>query len=77
MGGDGMKYIIGRPICDIPLNGLEYLLDGEDGEIMLFDSRELAEQHLRNLGAYQDYIDDYYQIISTDDDFYVNKGVRI
>lgn len=33
------KYVIGRPINDISINGLEYVTD-DNGEEMIFDSIE-------------------------------------
>lgn len=34
-----MKYVIGRPIGGIALNGNEYLLD-DNGDVLEFDSEE-------------------------------------
>lgn len=44
-----MRYVIGRPIEGITLNGNEYVLDG-DGELMTFDSEEDALDFLKACG---------------------------
>lgn len=45
-----MKFVIRRPIEGISLNGFEYVLDGEDGDIKFFDSEEQARDFLINAG---------------------------
>lgn len=44
-----MRYVIGRPIEGVTLNGNEYVLDG-DGELMTFDSEEDALDFLKACG---------------------------
>ena len=39
-------FVIGRPINGISLNGLEYLLDDENGKIMGFNSLIEAQTYL-------------------------------
>jgi hypothetical protein len=39
--------VIGRPINDTSINGLEFLLDGPDGEYMTFDTEQLALEFVR------------------------------
>lgn len=43
------QYAVGRHIGGIALNDYEYLLD-ENGELILFDSAELAKEYLRARG---------------------------
>ena len=43
-------YEVGRPINGISLNGLEFLLESEGGNIKLFDTYEAAESFLRDAG---------------------------
>ena len=57
-----MKYKIGRPINGISLNGLEWVLTEEDGDIMLFDSVAEAREFLFAHGATTDDVEDFYQI---------------
>jgi len=45
-----LKIKVGRHINGITLNGYEYLLTEEDGDIMLFDSEEQAKQFLLKQG---------------------------
>lgn len=52
------KVIIGRPINDISLNGLEYILDDE-GEIRYFDSIDEAKALLREHGYDDEDMEDY------------------
>jgi hypothetical protein len=47
--------IVGRHINGITINPLEYLLDDEGNE-MLFDSEESAEEYLRLAGMTEDEI---------------------
>lgn len=56
------KYIIGRPINGIPLNGLEYATD-DDGALLQFDSIESAEIFLKENGATKEDIEDFYMIV--------------
>ena len=45
------QIVVCRPVNNIPINGaMEYLLDAEGG-VRIFDSREQAEQELRNAGC--------------------------
>lgn len=48
--GAEMKYVIRRPIGGISLNGFEYVLDGEDGNILFFDSEDQARKFLIEAG---------------------------
>lgn len=45
-----MKYVIRRPIGGIFLNGFEYVLDGENGNILFFDNEEQARKFLIEAG---------------------------
>ncbi|MCM1329981.1 MAG: hypothetical protein NC253_11130 [Ruminococcus sp.] len=45
-----VKYVIRRPIEGIFLNGFEYALTEEDGDIKLFDSEEQAREFLIEAG---------------------------
>jgi hypothetical protein len=49
-----MKVKVGRHIEGISLNPLEYVLDGPDGEIKWFDSKEQAIEFLKEAGASDD-----------------------
>ena len=44
------KFLIGRPIGGegITLNGMEYVLDGENGEVMEYNTQEKALEFLNN-----------------------------
>lgn len=55
-----MKVCIGRAIEGISLNGLEYLLDSEGGEIMEFDSKESAKQFLIDAGENPEAVEELY-----------------
>lgn len=46
--------LVGRYINGIPLNGLEYLLDSENGEARTFESKEEAKMHLEMMGFTED-----------------------
>ena len=52
-----MRYVIGRPIEGITLNGNEYVLD-DDGELMTFDSKEDALGFLKACGLTDDDIEE-------------------
>ncbi len=52
------KVIVGRPINGISLNGLEYILDGDD-EIRYFDSIDEAKTLLREHGYDDEDMEDY------------------
>lgn len=52
-----MRYVIGRPIEGITLNGNEYVLD-DDGELMTFDSEEDALDFLKACGLTDDDIEE-------------------
>jgi hypothetical protein len=60
-----MKVKVGRHIEGISLNPLEYVLDGSDGEIMWFDSKEAAVGFLKTAGATDDDID-WYRFVGED-----------
>jgi hypothetical protein len=49
-----MKVKVGRHIEGISLNPLEYVLDGPDGEIKWFESKEAAVEFLKTAGATDD-----------------------
>jgi hypothetical protein len=49
-----MKVKAGRHIEGISLNPLEYILDGPDGEIKWFESKEAAIEFLKTAGATDD-----------------------
>lgn len=50
------KYVIGRPINDISINGLEYVTD-DNGEEMIFDSIEDAKEFLDSHGIEEEEIE--------------------
>lgn len=54
-----IKFIIGRPIEGISLNGLEYLL-GTDGHELLFDTVDEAKKLLSDNGVEGDELEDCY-----------------
>lgn len=50
------KYVIGRPINGISINGLEYVTDN-NGEEMIFDSIENAKEFLDSHGIGEEEIE--------------------
>jgi len=52
-----MKIKVGRPIEGISLNGLEYLLEEEGGNEMLFDTPEAAKEFLITQGISEEDFD--------------------
>ncbi|RKZ95594.1 MAG: hypothetical protein DRQ46_08220 [Gammaproteobacteria bacterium] len=56
---DIIKFIIGRPIEGISLNGYEYLLD-PDGHELLFDTVDEAKKLLSDNGVEGDELEDCY-----------------
>ena len=66
-----MSIVIGRPIEGISLNGLEYLLD-ENGEYMLFDSKEDAKAFLNSSfeePLTDDELEDNFMFLDSETDF--------
>lgn len=61
------KYIIGRPINGIPLNGLEYALDNNQ-EFLQFDSIGDAEAFLKQSGATEEDIENFYMIVEANNE---------
>lgn len=52
-----MKIAICRPINGIPINGVEYLIDG-DGEAITFETEEKARRFLKDCGFSEEDIED-------------------
>lgn len=52
--------IIGRPINGISINGFEYALD-ENNEYLHFDSKDDAKNFLREKGAPEEDIEEFYE----------------
>jgi hypothetical protein len=51
-------FLIGRPINGISINGLEYVLDGEDGDVIEFETEEKAKEFLFQHGGTQEDLDE-------------------
>ena len=50
-----MKYVIARAINGVTINGNENLLN-EDGEVLLFDTREKCVEHCVSVGLDESYV---------------------
>lgn len=63
------KYGLGRSINGISLNGQEFVLDGPEGDVKEFDSKEEAKQFLFSQGATQaDFDDSIYNVVRFKED---------
>ena len=66
------KFLIGRPIDGISLNGMEYVLDGKNGEVMEYNTQEKALEFLNNetglVLTALDYEEEYGYYIMEDED---------
>ena len=67
-----MSFIIGRPINGISLNGLEYVLDAPDGNVMEFESEAKAQEFCLNNGADKQDFSSSIHIIDTNCDGLTN-----
>jgi hypothetical protein len=49
------NYVIGRAIDGVCLNGWEFVLDGKDGDVMVYDTQEKALEFLKRETGETDY----------------------
>lgn len=62
--------IVGRPQGGISLNGLEFLLDGPDGNYMKFENKEAAKEFLREQAfpeATDQELEDYFTFMTEEE----------
>lgn len=61
--------IVARPFGGTSLNGLEFLLDGPDGDFKKFENKEAAKAFLRenDLDATDEEMEDYYRFMTEEE----------
>lgn len=55
------NYVIGRAINGISINGWEFVLDGRNGDVMVYDTREEALEFLKRETGESDYTPDEFE----------------